>query len=83
MPIFHRETTIRPELPAPGTTDLVESILAGYAYHLNVMPLDARMPDAGQLVRAIDVGPGLDRGTTSRFRSSSSTTELSGSPPSR
>jgi ribonuclease BN (tRNA processing enzyme) len=52
---FHRETTIRPDLPAPGTTDLVESILAGYAYHLNVMPLDARMPDAGNLVRAIDI----------------------------
>jgi ribonuclease BN (tRNA processing enzyme) len=52
---FHRETTIHPELPAPGTTDLVENILAGYAYHLNVMPLDARMPDAGALVRAIDV----------------------------
>ena len=48
-------TTIHPELPAPGTADLVESILAGYAYHLNVMPLDARMPDAGQLVRATDV----------------------------
>jgi ribonuclease BN (tRNA processing enzyme) len=45
--VFHRKTTIHPELPAPGTTDLVESILAGYAYHLNVMPLDARMPDAG------------------------------------
>ncbi len=55
--VFHRETTIHPELPTPGTTDLVESILAGYAYHLNVMPLDARMPDAGQLVRAIDVIP--------------------------
>jgi ribonuclease BN (tRNA processing enzyme) len=54
---FHRETTICPDLPAPGTTDLVASILAGYAYHLNVMPLDARMPDAGQLVRAIDVVP--------------------------
>ena len=53
--VFHRETTIHPELPAPGTTDLVESILAGYAYHLNVMPLDARMPDAGALVRAIDI----------------------------
>jgi ribonuclease BN (tRNA processing enzyme) len=52
---FHRETTIHPELPAPGTTDLVESILAGFAYHLNVMPLDARMPDAGALVRAIDI----------------------------
>ena len=52
---FHRETTVNPELPAPGTSDLVESILAGYAYHLNVMPLDARMPDAGALVRAIDI----------------------------
>jgi len=53
--IFHRETTINPERPAPGTTDLVENILAGYAYHLNVMPLDARMPDAGALVRGFDV----------------------------
>jgi ribonuclease BN (tRNA processing enzyme) len=52
---FHRETTIHPELPAPGTTDLIESILAGYAYHLNVMPLDARMPDPGALVRGIDI----------------------------
>jgi ribonuclease BN (tRNA processing enzyme) len=52
---FHRETTICPELPAPGTADLVDSILAGYAYHLNVMPLDARMPDAGALARGIDI----------------------------
>ena len=52
---FSRVTTIHPERPVPGTTDLVESILAGYAYHLNVMPLDARMPDAGQLVRATDI----------------------------
>ena len=52
---FHRETTINPGLPTPGTVDLVEHILAGYAYHLNVMPLDARMPDAGTLVRAFDV----------------------------
>ena len=52
---FHRETTIHPELPAPGTADLVENILAGYAYHLNVMPLDAHMPDAGTLVRGIDI----------------------------
>lgn len=52
---FDRVTTIDPELPAPGTTDLVGHILAGYAYHLNVMPLDARMPDAGALVRAIDL----------------------------
>jgi ribonuclease BN (tRNA processing enzyme) len=53
--IFHRETTVHPELPAPGTTDLVRSILAGYAYHLNVMPLDSHMPDAGALVRAFDI----------------------------
>ncbi len=53
--IFHRETTIHPERPAPGTADLVQSILAGYAYHLNVMPLDAHMPDAGALVRGIDI----------------------------
>ena len=53
--LFHRETTIEPEQPAPGTADLVGHILAGYAYHLNVMPLDARMPDAGALVRATDI----------------------------
>ena len=53
--IFHRETMIHPERPVPGTADLVESILAGYAYHLNVMPLDARMPDPGSLVRATDI----------------------------
>jgi ribonuclease BN (tRNA processing enzyme) len=52
---FRRETTIRPELPAPGTADLVRGILAAYAYHLNVMPLDARMPDAGELVRGMDI----------------------------
>jgi ribonuclease BN (tRNA processing enzyme) len=52
---FHRDTTIHPERPAPGTADLVDSILAGYAFHLNVMPLDARMPDPGALVRAIDI----------------------------
>ena len=53
--LFHRETTIHPERPVPGASDLVESILAGYAYHLNVMPLDARMPDPGALVRGIDI----------------------------
>ncbi len=52
---FHRQTTIHPEMPTPGTTDLVAHILAAYAYHLNVMPLDARMPDAGALVRATDI----------------------------
>jgi ribonuclease BN (tRNA processing enzyme) len=52
---LRRETTIGPELPAPGTMDLVEKILDAYAYHLNVMPLDALMPDAGELVRGIDI----------------------------
>ncbi len=52
---FHRQTTIHPGMPVPGTTDLVEHILAAYAFHLNVMPLDAAMPDAGQLVRATDI----------------------------
>jgi len=52
---FHRHTTIHPERPFPGVTDLVENILAGHAYHLNVMPLDWHMPDPGMLVRAIDI----------------------------
>jgi ribonuclease BN (tRNA processing enzyme) len=56
--VFRRQTIIHPEVPAPGTTDLVADILAGSAYHLNVMPLDAHMPDAGQLVRAIDIPVG-------------------------
>lgn len=53
--VFHRETTIHPELPVPGSADLVDNILAAYAYHLNVMPLDCRMPDAGELVRGVDI----------------------------
>ena len=52
---FRRETTVHPERPFPGTADLVENILAAYAYHLNVMPLDAHMPDPGVLVRATDI----------------------------
>ena len=52
---FHRETTIFPERPTPSTSDLVHAILAGYAYHLNVMPLDCHMPDPGALVRGIDI----------------------------
>jgi ribonuclease BN (tRNA processing enzyme) len=55
---FRRQTIIHPEVPAPGTTDLVADILAGSAYHLNVMPLDAHMPDAGQLVQAADIPVG-------------------------
>ena len=31
------------------------SVWVSFAYHLNVMPLDARMPDAGALVRGIDI----------------------------
>jgi ribonuclease BN (tRNA processing enzyme) len=58
---FHRQTTIHPERPFPGTTDLVENLLAGYAYHLNVMPLDCQMPDPGALVVASDIPiPGPD-----------------------
>lgn len=59
---FARQTVIHPELPAPGTADLVGHILAGYAYHLNVMPLDARMPDPSALVRAADIAFPADGG---------------------
>jgi ribonuclease BN (tRNA processing enzyme) len=52
---FHRQTTIHPERPFPGVTDLVENIMAGHAYHLNVMPLDCHMPDPAALVRAVDI----------------------------
>ncbi|MFZ0252099.1 MAG: MBL fold metallo-hydrolase [Acidimicrobiales bacterium] len=52
---FHRETTIHPDRPFPGVADLVENILAGNAYHLNVMPLDVHMPDPGSLVRTVDI----------------------------
>jgi len=57
---FHRQTTISPELPAPGAADLVGHILAGYAYHLNVMPLDSYMPDPSALVRGIGIATGTD-----------------------
>jgi ribonuclease BN (tRNA processing enzyme) len=60
--VFHRQTVISPELPDPGTADLVGHILAGYAYHLNVMPLDSHMPDAGTLVRGIDIAAGTGTG---------------------
>ena len=64
---FRRQTTVHPQRPFPGTTDLVESILSGYAYHLNVMPLDAHMPDPGALVRAIDISvPAPKTGDTRR-----------------
>ena len=52
---FHRATTIHETRPFPGIADLVEHILAGNAYHLNVMPLDVDMPDPGFLVHAFDV----------------------------
>jgi ribonuclease BN (tRNA processing enzyme) len=57
---FGRITTIAADRPVPGTSDLVGHILAGYAYHLNVMPLDAPMPDPGELVRATDITPPSD-----------------------
>jgi ribonuclease BN (tRNA processing enzyme) len=59
-PQFSRVSVIYPDRPAPGTADLVDCILAGYAYHLNVMPLDARMPDPAALVRGIDVRIGAE-----------------------
>lgn len=52
---FRRKTTIHDSRPFPGVTDLVDYILAGNAYHLNVMPLDVDMPDPGYLVQAVDV----------------------------
>jgi ribonuclease BN (tRNA processing enzyme) len=52
---FRRQTTIHHTRPFPGVTDLVENILAGNAYHLNVMPLDVHMPDAGSIVQAVDL----------------------------
>jgi ribonuclease BN (tRNA processing enzyme) len=57
-PPFRRVRTIHPERPAPGTADLVGAIFAAYAYHLNVMPLDARMPDPASLARGLDVQAG-------------------------
>jgi hypothetical protein len=80
---FHRRTTIHPELPAPGTTDLVGRILAGYAYHLNVMPLDAVMPDPGQLVRATDIVVRPGRPASPRCRPRFSMTAASRSAWSR
>ena len=68
---FHRETVVNPDLPDPGTADLVEHILAGYAYHLNVMPLDAHMPDAGALVRATDIPTPKSDGATRLLREGS------------
>jgi ribonuclease BN (tRNA processing enzyme) len=52
---FERVTTVHPERPFPGVADLVDNILAGNAYHLNVMPLDVHMPDPGSLARAVDI----------------------------
>ncbi len=79
--VFHRQTVISPELPDPGTADLVGHILAGYAYHLNVMPLDSHMPDAGALVRGIDVAAEPGTEDAAPDRSSSWQTRASGSPP--
>jgi ribonuclease BN (tRNA processing enzyme) len=65
---FRRETTIHPDRPFPGVADLVESILAGNAYHLNVMPLDVHMPDPGSLVRAVDIAVSAPTPGTPRDR---------------
>jgi ribonuclease BN (tRNA processing enzyme) len=76
--LFHRETTINPERPVPGAADLVDAILAGYAYHLNVMPLDARMPDAGALVRGIDISvPARAEGSPTSATSSGTASQAS------
>ena len=47
--VSHRESATHPDLPAPRAVNLVENIVAAYAYHLNIMPLDAHMPYAGAL----------------------------------
>jgi ribonuclease BN (tRNA processing enzyme) len=61
--VLQIDTTIHPERPTPGTAELVQHILAGFAYHLNVMPLDAQMPDPGGLVRALEIAvPAPTRG---------------------
>jgi hypothetical protein len=66
-----------------NTTDLVGHILAGYAYHLNVMPLDAVMPDPGQLVRATDIVVRPGRPASPRCRPWFSMTAVSRSARSR
>jgi ribonuclease BN (tRNA processing enzyme) len=81
--LFHRETTIHPERPVPGAADLVQSILAGYAYHLNVMPLDARSRTRARWSAASTSPSRPGRRAAPRLRSSSSATASSGSPPSR
>jgi hypothetical protein len=64
---------------APCTSDLVEDILAAYAYHLNVMPVDALMPDAGSLVRGSTSISQSSEMAQARLQSSSSTKVSSGS----
>lgn len=54
-PPFMRHTLMSPEHPVPGTSALVEGILAAYSYHLNVMPLDLQLPDAATLVQAHEI----------------------------
>jgi len=39
----------------PRTTDLVQGILTTYSYDLEVMPLDAHMPDPAGLVRGVEI----------------------------
>lgn len=57
---FNRDTVVRPAAPTPGITELVASVIDGWAYHLNVMPLDSPMPDPRQLVHAVPVPRALE-----------------------
>jgi ribonuclease BN (tRNA processing enzyme) len=54
---LHRDMLVRPDRPSPGTVDLLGYLIGGFAYHLNVMPLDAPMPDASLIARARDIEP--------------------------
>jgi ribonuclease BN (tRNA processing enzyme) len=65
---FERETTIHAAEPFPGTTALLEHILAGNAYHLNVMPLDVRMPDPASLAHAVDLSVSAPKEGAARER---------------
>ncbi|SDH23031.1 MBL fold metallo-hydrolase [Microbacterium pygmaeum] len=54
---FERVALVSPDRPVPGIVELVGHILDGWAYHLNVMPLDSVMPDPAQLVRTTAAPP--------------------------
>ncbi|WP_324276696.1 MBL fold metallo-hydrolase [Blastococcus brunescens] len=52
------ETTIRP--PTPGTMELVEHVLEGYAYDINIRVYDEARPRLDELVRAEEIALPLD-----------------------